>query len=230
MHPGWLRCSSVTYLAVCSLVAPCQPGASTTIFSRLPRSRAQSLDAGALFAHNPAMPTGPKLRAEQAHEPFRIVLVDPEIPGNTGAAARTAAATQSALHLVGKLGFRIDEQSVRRAGLDYWHLVDLHRHEALGDFQVAHPGSRLHLFSSGAKRSYLDVAFQPGDALVFGKESTGLDRALLEAHPDAVVGIPTLGAVRSLNLSNAVAIVVYEALRQTGALDRTFVEEDSGPR
>lgn len=175
----------------------------------------------------PAMPTGPKLRAEQDADPFRIVLVDPEIPGNTGAAARTAAATKSALHLVGKLGFRIDEQSVRRAGLDYWHLVDLHQHDRLTDFQAAHPGSRMHLFSSGAPRSYLDVAFQPGDALVFGKESTGLDRELLAAHPDCVVGIPTLGAVRSLNLSNAVAIVVYEALRQTGALSRTFVEPES---
>jgi tRNA (cytidine/uridine-2'-O-)-methyltransferase len=175
------------------------------------------------------MPTGPKLRAEQAHEPFRIVLVDPEIPGNTGAAARTAAATQSALHLVGKLGFRIDEQAVRRAGLDYWHLVDLHQHDDLDAFRAAQPSSRLHLFSSAAPKSYLDVDFRPGDALVFGKESTGLDRELLEAHPNAVVGIPTLGAVRSLNLSNAVAIVVYEALRQTGALQRTFVEDPRDP-
>ena len=173
------------------------------------------------------MPTGPKLRAERRDEPFRIVLVDPEIPGNTGAAARTAAATVSALHLVGRLGFRIDEQSVRRAGLDYWHLVDLHRHDDLAGFQAAHPGARLHLFSSAATKSYLDVEFRPGDALVFGKESTGLDRELLEAYPDSVVGIPTLGAVRSLNLSNAVAIVVYEALRQTGALARTYVEDRS---
>ncbi|MCB9659099.1 MAG: tRNA (cytidine(34)-2'-O)-methyltransferase [Polyangiales bacterium] len=173
------------------------------------------------------MPTGPKLRAEGDAEPFHIVLVDPEIPGNTGAAARTAAATKSALHLVGTLGFRIDEQAVRRAGLDYWHLVDLHRHDDLTAFQAVCPGSRLHLFSSSATKSYLDVDFRPGDALVFGKESTGLDRSLLEAHPDAVVGIPTLGEVRSLNLSNAVAIVVYEALRQTGALRRTFVS--AGP-
>lgn len=173
------------------------------------------------------MPSGPKLRAEPLPRSFRVVLVEPEIPPNTGSVARTAAATGSALHLVGKLGFRIDEHSVRRAGLDYWHLVDLHRHDDLEAFAAAHPESRMHLFSANASRSYLEADFQPGDALVFGKESVGLDPALIERYPERVWAIPTLGAVRSLNLSNAVAIVLYEALRAAGALDRTFV--DGGP-
>lgn len=169
------------------------------------------------------MPTGPKLRAPARPTPFRVVLVEPEIPQNTGSIARTTAATNCGLHLVGPLGFRIDAQSVRRAGVDYWHLVDLHQHDDLDGFIAAHPTSRLHLFSANATRSYLDAEYRDGDALVFGKESVGLDPALLARFPDRVLGIPTLGAVRSLNLSNAVAIVVYEALRQRGYLDSTFV-------
>lgn len=173
------------------------------------------------------MPRGPKLRAAPLANPFRIVLVEPEIPPNTGAVARTAAATASALHLVGKLGFRIDEQAVRRAGLDYWPLVDLHTHEDLPAFQHAHPDARLHLFTSFATRSHLEMDCRPGDAFVFGKESVGLDPALVEAHPDRVWAIPTLGPVRSLNLSNAVAIVVFEALRKVGAFDATLMQDDA---
>lgn len=168
------------------------------------------------------MPTGPKLRARPLDLPFRVVLVEPEIPPNTGAVARTCAATASPLHLVGSLGFRIDEQSVRRAGLDYWHLVDVQRHEDLAGFVAAQPAARLHLFSANATRSYLEADLEPGDALVFGKESVGLAPEILEAHPDRVWAIPTLGPVRSLNLSNAVSIVLYEALRRTGTLSRTF--------
>ena len=162
----------------------------------------------------------PRLRAAPLANPFRIVLVEPEIPQNTGNIARLAAATQSPLHLVGRLGFRIDEKAVRRAGLDYWHLVEVTPHLDFAHFTHEHPGARLRLFSAVATRSYLDADFRPGDALVFGKESVGLDQDLLDRHPDAVFGIPTLGPVRSLNLANAVAIVVYEALRQTGALAR----------
>jgi tRNA (cytidine/uridine-2'-O-)-methyltransferase len=121
------------------------------------------------------------------------------------------------------LGFRIDERAVRRAGLDYWHLVDLHRHESFEAFREQGP-QRLHLLSAGGGRSYLDADFQPGDALVFGKESVGLSPALLQAYPDRVCGIPTLGEVRSLNLSNAVAIVLYEALRRVGALNEPRLE------
>lgn len=169
------------------------------------------------------MSTGPRLRAPRLATPFHIVLVEPEIPQNTGNIARLAAATGSPLHLVGKLGFRIDEHAVRRAGLDYWHLVDLHQHATLDDFRDAHPEARLCLFSAVAERSHLEAALAPGDALVFGKESVGLPRELLAAHPEQVFGIPTLGAVRSLNLGNAVSIVLYEGLRRSGTLDHTFL-------
>ncbi|WP_437579192.1 tRNA (cytidine(34)-2'-O)-methyltransferase [Sorangium sp. So ce887] len=160
----------------------------------------------------------PRLRAAPLDPPFRIVLVEPEIPQNTGNIARLSAATQSPLHLLGRLGFRIDERSVRRAGLDYWHLVTLEQHLDIAHFRHRHPNARLRLFSAVAQRSYLDADFRPGDALVFGKESVGLDPDLLARMPDDVFGIPTLGPVRSLNLANAVAIVLYEALRQVGAL------------
>ena len=145
--------------------------------------------------------------------------MEPEIPQNTGNIARLAAATQSRLHLVGRLGFRIDEHSVRRAGVDYWHLVDLHQHLDLAHFRHKNPAARLRLFSAVAERSYLEADLRPGDALIFGKESTGLDPDLLAEHPDATFGIPTLGPVRSLNLANAVSIVLFEALRKVGALD-----------
>lgn len=161
----------------------------------------------------------PRLRAPPLASPFHIVLVEPEIPQNTGNIARLAAATQSRLHLVGRLGFRIDEHSVRRAGVDYWHLVDLHQHLDLAHFRHKNPAVRLRLFSAVAERSYLDADLRPGDALLFGKESTGLDPDLLAEHPEATFGIPTLGPVRSLNLANAVSIVLFEALRKTGALD-----------
>jgi len=154
--------------------------------------------------------------------PFQVVLVEPEIPPNTGAIARTCGATQSPLHLIGPLGFRIDEHAVRRAGLDYWDLVEIQRHESFEAFEESDPQRRIHLFSAGAARSYLDAAFEPGDALVFGKESVGLPPELLHDRQN-VWAIPTLGAVRSLNLSNAVSIVLYEALRQNRALEDTFL-------
>jgi tRNA (cytidine/uridine-2'-O-)-methyltransferase len=165
-----------------------------------------------------AKDTRPRLRAPPLAPPFHIVLVEPEIPQNTGNIGRLSAATRSPLHLVGRLGFRIDERSVRRAGLDYWHLVELEQHLDLGHFQHHHPGARMLFFSAVATQSYLEAGYRAGDALVFGKESTGLDQELLDRHPDATFGIPTLGAVRSLNLANAVSIVLYEALRQVGAL------------
>lgn len=166
----------------------------------------------------------PRLRAPPLASPFHVVLVDPEIPQNTGNIARLCAATASKLHLVGRLGFRIDEKSVRRAGVDYWHLVDLEQHVSFSHFVNAYPAARLRLFSSVATRSYLAEPFLPGDALVFGKESTGLDEDLLAAHPDACFGIPTLGPVRSLNLANASGIVLFEALRQVGALAHPLLE------
>jgi tRNA (cytidine/uridine-2'-O-)-methyltransferase len=170
------------------------------------------------------MPVTPKLRFTAQVPPFRVVLVEPEIPPNTGSIARTCAATNSVLHLIEPLGFRIDDRSLKRAGIDYWHLVQVHVHASWGAFRSEFPDASLHLLSSEAERSYLDVQFQPGDTLVFGKESVGLPREFLRQHADRVCGIPTSGGVRSLNLSNAVAIVLFEALRQQGALQRTFVE------
>ena len=170
------------------------------------------------------MPVTPKLRCQPLQPAFRIVLVEPEIPPNTGSIARTCAATQSPLHLIEPLGFRIDDRSLKRAGIDYWHLVDVRTHPSFDAFRHSYSETRLHFLSSEAERSYLEADFQPGDALVFGKESVGLPRELLHAHPDRVWGIPTSGGVRSLNLSNAVAIVLFEALRKQDALAQTFIE------
>ena len=168
------------------------------------------------------MPQGLKLRAHPLAEPFHVVLVEPEIPPNTGAIARTCGATKSPLHLVGPLGFSIDDHAVRRAGLDYWKLVDLRRHDSFTAFEKTHRNRRIHLFSANASRSYLDAPLEPGDALVFGKESVGLPPELVRGR-EHVWAIPTIGAVRSLNLSNAVAIVLYEALRRSDALSQTFL-------
>jgi len=169
-----------------------------------------------------------RLRAQPIERPFQIVLVEPEIPPNTGNVARLCAATRCPLHLVGKLGFRIDEHAVRRAGLDYWHLVDVKTHETLADAESAIDAEgafgrrpRRYFFSGHAERSYLDVKFELGDALIFGKESVGLPEQLLHERRDEVVGIPMSGLVRSHNLANSVAIALYEALRQTGVLGTT---------
>ncbi len=168
-----------------------------------------------------------RLRVAPPPRPFHVVLVEPEIPPNTGNIARLCGATACVLHLVGPLGFRIDEHAVRRAGLDYWHLVDVRTHADLSAAEAsirtrdhgAEP--RSWLFTTHATRSYLDAPFAPGDALVFGRESVGLPADLLAARPADTVAIPMLGAVRSLNLSNAVAVAVYEALRRTGTLNGT---------
>ena len=166
-----------------------------------------------------------RLRAPTPVRPFHVVLVEPEIPPNTGNVARLCAATGCPLHLVGPLGFRIDEHAVRRAGLDYWPLVELHRHRSFTETELNIAAarrdrrpSRAHLFSGRARRSYLDVDFAPGDLLVFGRESVGLPEALLGEREADTVGIPLLGPVRSLNLANAVAIALYDALRRIGAL------------
>ncbi len=150
--------------------------------------------------------------------PLRVVLVEPDIPPNTGAVARLCAATGSPLHLVGPLGFRLTDARVRRAGLDYWDAVELHRHAGADAFFRAADPARLHLFSTRGARPHTDARYRPGDWLVFGSETRGLPAPLLGRHPDRVLRIPMRAdRVRSLNLATAVAIALYEALRQ---LDR----------
>jgi len=158
----------------------------------------------------------PRLRARALQPPLHIVLVEPEIPQNTGNIARLAGALQSPLHLVGPLGFSVSDKAVRRAGLDYWHLVEVARHDDLAAFGQVHPEASLKLFSAVASRCYLDARYGPGDALVFGCESSGLPQEVLDAYPDRTYALPTIGHVRSLNLANTVAVVLYEAHRQLG--------------
>ncbi|MBE6946298.1 MAG: tRNA (uridine(34)/cytosine(34)/5-carboxymethylaminomethyluridine(34)-2'-O)-methyltransferase TrmL [Ruminococcaceae bacterium] len=143
-----------------------------------------------------------------------IVLVEPEIPANTGNIARTCAATGSRLHLIRPLGFDISEKAVRRAGLDYWHLVDLHVYDNLEDFFRQNRPAQMWCLSTKAPRRYDEVAYEDNCYLFFGKETRGLPEDFLEAHRQCCVRIPMLSAARSLNLSNSVAIAVYEVLRQ----------------
>ncbi len=170
----------------------------------------------------------PRLRAAPLPTPPRVVLLEPEIPQNTGNIGRMAAALQCPLHLIEPLGFRVDEKAVRRAGLDYWHLVEMHLHPNLAAFEREHP-SRLMLFSAVGKRSCFEAAFRPGDALVFGRESVGLPLPLLEAHQETTYALPTIGGVRSLNLANTVAVVLYEVYRQLGAFEHLHQEAPSPP-
>jgi tRNA (cytidine/uridine-2'-O-)-methyltransferase len=150
--------------------------------------------------------------------PFHIVLVEPEIPPNTGNIARLCGATRSVLHLVGKLGFDTDDRTLKRAGLDYWHTVDIRYWQDLPALQAAFPDGRFIYTSKKASRSYVELAFREGDFIVFGKETKGLPEDLLAANPETTVRIPIFGAVRSINLSTSAGIVLYEALRQTGRL------------
>ena len=147
--------------------------------------------------------------------PMNIVLVEPSIPPNTGNISRLCAATGTSLHLVEPLGFDLSEKRLRRAGLDYWDSVDLHTYPNLETFLEQNPGGNKYFFSTAGHQSYAEVEYAPGDYLVFGNEAIGLPDALLEEHPEQVCNIPIkLNHVRSLNLSNCAAIVLYEALRQ----------------
>ena len=145
---------------------------------------------------------------------LNIVLVEPEIPQNCGNIARTCAATGSTLHLIKPLGFDISEKAVRRAGLDYWHMVDVRVYESLADFFEKVAPQQMWCLSTKAPRSYCEAEFQDGCYLFFGKETKGLPEAFLEAHRESCIRLPMRQEARSLNLSNAVAITVYEALRQ----------------
>ena len=145
---------------------------------------------------------------------MHIVLVEPEIPGNTGNISRLCAATGIELHLVKPLGFSIEDKHLKRAGLDYWPLVKVHVHENLSEVQERYLNHRFYYCSTKAPRSYSEVAYTMDDVLVFGKETAGLSKKLLQAHYEDCIRIPMIGKARSLNLSNAVAVVAYEALRQ----------------
>lgn len=150
---------------------------------------------------------------------FNIVLIEPEIPQNTGNIARTCAATGAALHLVRPLGFEIDDKKLKRAGLDYWHLLNIKYHDSLEAFLEYAKGKRLFFATTKAKKVYSDISYEDGDFLVFGKETRGLPETLIWDNPDSCVRIPMIDEARSLNLSNSVAIMIYEALRQTGFSD-----------
>lgn len=147
---------------------------------------------------------------------FHVVLVEPEIPQNTGNIARTCAATGCELHLIRPLGFELSDKYLKRAGLDYWEFVNVHVHENLDELFSLYPAARCFFFTTKAKKTYADVHYQKGDFLFFGKETKGLDEELLVAHPESCVRIPMVGETRSLNLSNSAAIAVYEGLRQNG--------------
>lgn len=151
--------------------------------------------------------------------PFNIVLVEPEIPPNTGNIARLCAATGTVLHLVEPLGFSIDDRQLKRAGLDYWGSVRLQVWQRLEQVWQAFPQGRFFYLSTKASRSYLAADFLPGDFIVFGKETRGLPAEILEQHAETAITIPMpADAVRSLNLSTSAGIVLYEALRRTGQI------------
>ena len=143
-----------------------------------------------------------------------IVLVEPEIPQNTGNIVRTCAATGTRLHIVKPMGFQIDDKKLKRAGLDYWHFLNIQYYENLDDFFEKNKGGRFFYLSSKAPTAYTEVNYKDTDFLLFGKETKGLPEKLLMEHPERAVRIPMISSARCLNLSNSAAIVVYEALRQ----------------
>jgi len=145
---------------------------------------------------------------------YNIVLVEPEIPQNTGNIVRTCAATGARLHIVKPMGFEIDDKKLKRAGLDYWHFLNIQYYENLDEFFGQNKNGRFFYLSSKGTASYTDVSFRDGDFLLFGKETKGLPEKLLIDHPERSIRIPMISDARCLNLSNSVAIVVYEALRQ----------------
>lgn len=147
---------------------------------------------------------------------MNIVLHQPEIPHNTGAIGRTCLMTGSRLHLIRPYGFFLDEKSLKRSGLDYWHKIDLHEYDTFSDFQKNNSQKRFFFIETSGEKIYSDVEFEIGDYLIFGSETVGLPKEILEEFPQQIIRIPMTGDERSLNLSVAVGIVLYEALRQTG--------------
>ena len=147
---------------------------------------------------------------------LNIVLYEPEIPANTGNIGRTCVATGTRLHLIEPLGFRLDEKSLKRAGMDYWKDLDVTTYIDFNDFMEKNPGAKIYMATTKAPNVYTDVKYEPDCYIMFGKESAGIPEEVLVEHKEDSIRIPMLGDIRSLNLGNSVAIVLYEALRQNG--------------
>lgn len=145
-----------------------------------------------------------------------IVLLEPEIPHNTGNIGRTCVVTGSALHLIKPLGFSVSEKNLKRAGLDYWEQLDVSYYDGFNDFLLKNPTAKLYMATTKARKIYTDVSYESGCFIVFGKESAGIPEEILLEYPDTSIRIPMLPEQRSLNLSNSVSVVLYEALRQQG--------------
>lgn len=156
---------------------------------------------------------------------MNIVLHQPEIPANTGNIGRTCVATGSSLHLIEPLGFRIGEKELKRAGMDYWDHLDVHRYMNYEEFLEKNPGAKIWMATTKAKKTYTEAEFGPNDFIMFGKESAGIPEEILVENEDTCIRIPMLDEIRSLNLSNSVAIVLYEALRQNNFSDMLLTGE-----
>ena len=144
---------------------------------------------------------------------MNIVLHEPEIPANTGNIGRTCVATGTSLHLIKPLGFDISDKAVRRAGMDYWKELDLHVYENFEEFVEKNPGARIYMATTKARKAYTEVEYKGNDFIMFGKESAGIPEEILVKYEETSVRIPMIGEIRSLNLSNSVSIILYEALR-----------------
>lgn len=147
---------------------------------------------------------------------LNIVLHEPEIPANTGNIGRTCVATNTRLHLIEPLGFRLDEKKLKRAGMDYWGSLDVTTYIDYADFLERNPGAKIYMATTKAPKVYTEVSYEPDCYIMFGKESAGIPEEILVQHQEDCVRIPMVGDIRSLNLSNSVSIVLYEALRQNG--------------
>ena len=145
---------------------------------------------------------------------LNIVLYEPEIPANTGNIGRTCVATNTRLHLIEPLGFRLDEKSLRRAGMDYWKDLDVTTYIDFNDFMEKNPDAKIYMATTKAQNVYTDVKYEPDCYIMFGKESAGIPEEILVKHKDDSIRIPMVGNIRSLNLGNSVAVVLYESLRQ----------------
>ena len=156
---------------------------------------------------------------------LNIVLYEPEIPSNTGNIGRTCVATGTRLHLIEPLGFRLNEKAIKRAGMEYWSDLDVTTYVNYEEFLEKNPGAKIYMATTKSRQTYTEVSYEPDCYIMFGKESAGIPEEILVKHPDTCVRIPMIGETRSLNLSNSVAIVLYEALRQNN-FDHMKLEGD----